>query len=60
VLGQRRVGNRRGAAHGWRLDRPLNNAGKEAIGRETADRWIQTHFDAIGHRSTIDVKETFL
>jgi NTE family protein len=32
----------------------------KAIGREVADRWIQNHFDAIGHRSTIDVKEMFL
>jgi NTE family protein len=32
----------------------------KAIGRETADRWISTHFDAIGRESTIDVKEMFL
>jgi NTE family protein len=32
----------------------------KAIGREVADRWISTHFDAIGRRSTIDVKEMFL
>lgn len=30
------------------------------IGREVADRWIDLHFDAIGRRSTIDVKEKFL
>ena len=32
----------------------------KAIGREVADRWIGHHFDAIGQRSTIDVKEMFL
>jgi NTE family protein len=32
----------------------------KSIGREVAERWIATHFDAIGHRSTIDVKEMFL
>ena len=30
------------------------------IGRQVADRWIATHFDAIGERSTIDIKEKFL
>ena len=30
------------------------------IGREVADRWIADHFDAIGQRSTIDIKEKFL
>jgi NTE family protein len=30
------------------------------IGRDVADRWIASHFDAIGHRSTIDIKEMFL
>jgi NTE family protein len=30
------------------------------IGRNVADRWIADHFDAIGHRSTIDIKEMFL
>ncbi len=32
----------------------------KAIGREVADAWIAAHFDAIGHRSTIDIKEKFL
>ena len=32
----------------------------KAIGREVADRWISTRFDAIGRHSTIDVKEMFL
>ena len=32
----------------------------KAIGREVADAWIATHFDAIGRRSTIDIKEKFL
>jgi NTE family protein len=30
------------------------------IGREVADRWIASHFDAIGQRSTIDIREKFL
>ena len=30
------------------------------IGRQVADRWIASHFDAIGQRSTIDVREKFL
>jgi len=30
------------------------------IGREVADRWIASHFDAIGRRSTIDIKQMFL
>ena len=30
------------------------------IGRQVADQWIVTHFDAIGQRSTIDIKEKFL
>jgi NTE family protein len=30
------------------------------IGRDVADRWIADHFDAIGHRSTIDIKKMFL
>jgi NTE family protein len=30
------------------------------IGRTVADRWIADHFDAIGYRSTIDIKEMFL
>jgi hypothetical protein len=25
------------------------------IGRDVAERWIATHFDAIGERSTIDI-----
>jgi NTE family protein len=32
----------------------------KAIGREVADAWITANFDAIGHRSTIDIKEKFL
>ncbi len=30
------------------------------IGREVASRWIDANFDAIGERSTIDIKEKFL
>ncbi len=30
------------------------------IGCQVADRWIATHFDAIGERSTVDIKEMFL
>jgi NTE family protein len=30
------------------------------IGRDAAGQWIATHFDAIGHRSSIDIKEMFL
>ena len=30
------------------------------IGRQVADQWIAAHFDAIGQRSTIDIKEKFL
>lgn len=30
------------------------------IGREVAERWIADHFDALGERSTIDIKEKFL
>jgi NTE family protein len=30
------------------------------IGREVAQQWIEAHFDAIGQRSTIDIKEKFL
>jgi NTE family protein len=40
-----------------RLDSLLHLKG---IGREVADRWLSSHFDAIGERSTIDVKEMFL
>ncbi len=32
----------------------------KAIGRDAADGWIASHFDAIGQRSTIDIKEKFL
>lgn len=32
----------------------------KAIGREVADTWIAAHFDAIGQRSTIDIREKFL
>ncbi len=30
------------------------------IGRQVADQWIASHFDAIGQRSTIDIAEKFL
>jgi len=30
------------------------------IGRDAAGQWITTHFDAIGQRSSIDIKEMFL
>lgn len=30
------------------------------IGRQVAGQWIATHFDAIGQRSSIDIKEKFL
>jgi NTE family protein len=30
------------------------------IGRGVAEQWIASHFDAIGERSTIDIKEKFL
>ena len=30
------------------------------IGRQAADQWIASHFDAIGQRSTIDIAEKFL
>ena len=30
------------------------------IGRQVAGQWIATHFDAVGQRSTIDIKEMFL
>lgn len=32
----------------------------KTIGRRAADEWIGAHFDAIGQRSTIDIKEKFL
>ncbi|MDP2331485.1 MAG: patatin-like phospholipase family protein [Reyranella sp.] len=32
----------------------------KAIGRQAADEWLASHFDAIGRRSTIDIKEKFL
>ena len=32
----------------------------KAIGRKAADDWLAGHFDHIGHRSTIDIKEKFL
>jgi NTE family protein len=32
----------------------------KTIGRQVADQWIAAHFDAIGQRSTIDIKEKFL
>lgn len=32
----------------------------KAIGRKAADEWLAGHFDHIGHRSTIDIKEKFL
>jgi NTE family protein len=30
------------------------------IGREVAGSWIESHFDALGQRSSIDIKEKFL
>ena len=30
------------------------------IGRGVAERWLDTHYDAIGERSTIDIQEKFL
>jgi NTE family protein len=30
------------------------------IGRSVAERWLDTHYDAIGERSTIDIQEKFL
>jgi NTE family protein len=30
------------------------------IGRQVAGQWIATHFDAVGQRSSIDIKEMFL
>jgi NTE family protein len=32
----------------------------KAIGRQAADQWLAGHFDGIGRRSTIDIKEKFL
>lgn len=32
----------------------------KAIGRKAADEWLAGHFDHIGERSTIDIKEKFL
>ena len=30
------------------------------LGRETAARWLEKNFDALGHRSTVDIRKTFL
>jgi NTE family protein len=30
------------------------------LGRETADRWLKDNFDALGHRSTVDIRKKFL
>jgi NTE family protein len=30
------------------------------LGRETAERWLLKNFDALGHRSTLDIRKTFL
>ena len=30
------------------------------LGRDTAARWLERNFDALGHRSTIDIRKTFL
>jgi NTE family protein len=30
------------------------------IGRGVAERWLDTHYDAIGERSSIDIREKFL
>jgi hypothetical protein len=38
---------------------PVGAAARRSYDRRI-DRWIGHHFDAIGHRSTIDVKEMFL
>jgi NTE family protein len=32
----------------------------KAVGRKAADDWLSVHFDDIGHRSTIDIREKFL
>ena len=32
----------------------------KGLGRETAERWLQKNFGALGHRSTIDIRKTFL
>ena len=29
------------------------------VGRTAAAQWIERHFDSIGHRSTVDLKEMF-
>ncbi len=30
------------------------------LGRETAERWLRQNFDALGHRSTLDIRKKFL
>ena len=30
------------------------------LGRETAARWLEANFDALGHRSTVDIRKKFL
>jgi NTE family protein len=30
------------------------------LGRETAERWLQENFAALGHRSTVDIQKKFL
>jgi NTE family protein len=30
------------------------------LGRETAERWLAENFDALGHRSTLDIRKKFL
>jgi NTE family protein len=32
----------------------------EGLGRRTAERWLSENFDALNHRSSIDVRKTFL
>src|SRR5579885_2795824 len=32
----------------------------KGLGRDTAERWLQKNFDALGHRSTVDIRAKFL
>ena len=32
----------------------------KGLGRETAERWLERNFDALGHRSTVDIRKKFL
>jgi NTE family protein len=38
----------------WRFFQQLHD-----IGRESADEWLEAHFDAIGSHSTLDLREAF-